>query len=486
MSLSALLAARAHGVGRAQSTALFRHRGLAAEPLCIVAWQLGAEPYTVGAIALGTQSSGYDLFVPGYPINRDLLFAALTPFARKFCTAFEAYAQGPCELVHHRGGDLPIPHDLPQIIVANTETIGLLGRLGRRLAYLDTTGEQAADPVLPRMGRHLMWLAEHAHLPGQQLILPMSELLRSHYATAMSSYETASLAALDAWIKPGKGEHGFDAAEKAERKAVGPVPDPADAVQVYDKMMAFNKARDGRKDPASVRKLVKPLRGLYDNMVNDTWALIWRTLDRERKRLEALHVARRVRSDRIAYASHMQWMAGSSEGRLKARLDARSAAVRLNDYERADALLRAEEAVDDPLRMVPILLAGQAMAGDVVRAEPDRREVINGRSCKRPSVAVRTDEPCMLLPGTDVWWTQMPAGREWLIVEVTPSGSGSEVRLVLQTNRQLAVPCVGDRACFSLLNLQEGYGVHLPWQVPWTHQPPSPTTETDLDGSEAA
>src|ERR1051325_955278 len=103
MSLPALLAARADEFGRAQPTALFRHRALTSDPLCIVAWQLGAEPYTVGAIAIGKRSSGYELFVPGYPLDRDLLFAELTRFAIKFCTAFEAYARGPCEFVRHYG-----------------------------------------------------------------------------------------------------------------------------------------------------------------------------------------------------------------------------------------------------------------------------------------------------------------------------------------------------------------------------------------------
>jgi hypothetical protein len=77
--------------------------------------------------------------------------------------------------------------------VANTETIGLLGRLGRRVAYLPTDGATPADPRLPRLGRHLMWLADYASTPGQQVILAATELLGTHYQTAMSSYETQSL-----------------------------------------------------------------------------------------------------------------------------------------------------------------------------------------------------------------------------------------------------------------------------------------------------
>lgn len=109
MSFQAMLAARAHKEGRAQPTALFRHRAIAKDPLCIVAWQLGAEPYSVGAIALGTKGSGYKHYVPGYPLDRDLLFAELTRFARQFCPAFEAYLAGPCEVVSYFGSDLSGP-----------------------------------------------------------------------------------------------------------------------------------------------------------------------------------------------------------------------------------------------------------------------------------------------------------------------------------------------------------------------------------------
>jgi hypothetical protein len=493
MSFQAMLAARAHKEGRAQPTALFRHRALAKDPLCIVAWQLGAEPYSVGTIAMGTKASGFKLYVPGYPLDRDLLFAELTRFARQFCPAFEAYAGGACEVVQHFGGDLLVPKQLPQIVVANTETIGLLGRLGRRLAYLPTTGERPADPMLPHLGRHLMWLAEHAHLPGQQLILSVTDLLTTHYATPMSAYEVGSLAAIDAWIAPSKRKHGFHAAEVAERQAVGPTPDPSDGDRVYQAMIEFNAARAGSKDPALVRKLAKPLQSLYTDMVEDTWNLIWKVVEREGKRPEAASVARRAREDRIAYANHLSWMAGPADGRRKTRLSPRAAAMRLNEYERAHAAVVAEEAIDDPLRMVPVLLAGQAIAGEVVRAEPERREVINGRCCKRPSITLRTDEPCMMPLGTEVWWTKMPAGREWVVTEVVVAGSGSDVTLVLQTNRtpDADLPRVRQRACFSEVNTVEGYEVHLPQQVPWTHRPKEPApTDKDLDlndtGSEAA
>jgi hypothetical protein len=91
--------------------------------------------------------------------------------------------------------------------------------------------------------------------------------------------------------------------------------------------------------------------------------------------------------------------------------------------------------------------------------------------------------------GTQLWWTNMPAGREWLVTQVAAAGSGSEVTLVLQTNRasDAGFPHVRQRACYSELNTREGYEIHLSQQIPWTHRPKEPPpADTDLESSEAA
>jgi hypothetical protein len=95
----------------------------------------------------------------------------------------------------------------------------------------------------------------------------------------------------------------------------------------------------------------------------------------------------------------------------------------------------------------------------------------------------------MMPLGTEVWWTEMPAGREWVIAKVIAAGRGSEVSLVLQTNRRPAagLPRVGQRACFSELNTRAGYEVHLPQQIPWTHRPKKPpSADGDLESSSEA
>lgn len=491
-AFTALLTARAHEQGRAQRTAKLRHRAIAKNPLCIAAYQLGAEPYSIGAIAFGTQASGTRVFVPGYPLNRQLLFDELLRFAKEFCPALEAYANSPCEEVEHFGQTLLVPKQLPQVIVANNETISLLGRLGRRLAFLPVEGKYAADPLLPRLGRHLLLLAQHAKLPGQQLVLSVTELLATHYVTAMSNVETGSLAALNVWINPPEGAHGFHAAEVAERQAVGPTPSPSDGETIFGLMNTFNERRKGSTDAAVVQKCVQPLRTLYGSMIQTTWNLIWQALDRERAIAEASSIKRREREDRIAYASHMAWMNGPAGGRRRTRMTARNAALRLDALERAQTRLIAEEAIDDPLRMAPILLAGKALAGKVIARDVERREVISGRNCLRPSITVRTCEPCAMPRGAELWWTETSGGREWAVHNVASAGGGSDVTLVLRTNRlpDIGMPKVGGRVTFSQLNTGGGYELFLPAKAPWTHRAPEPPTEVDLDynglGAEAA
>lgn len=488
MSFPALLAARAHDTGRAQPTALFRHRAIAPDPIGVVAWQVGTEPYSVGSIAIGRMSSGFAMSVPGYPLDRVLLFASLTGAAKAFCTALESYATGPCEEVEHYGQTLAVPLVLPQIVVANGETLALLARLGRRLAYLPTDGDNPADPALPRWGRHLMWLAEHAQFPGQQLVVCLTDLLGRHYATAASALEMRSLPALNAWIEPPADVHGFRAAEMAERTPIGPAPSPDDAQKIFALMKAVNEARKGSTDYDYVQKLAKPLRARYGDLTHTTWDLMRQVLDRERAKPEAASVGRRAREDRIAYAAHMNWMSGPSEGRRRTRMTPRRAAMRLHELENANTRLVAEEAIDDPLRMAPHLLVGKAVAGTVIECDANRRELVNGRRNRRVRVVLRTDEPCTLPLGTEVWWTRAAAEREWIVASAAAAGAGSHVALVLQTSvlPKSGLPAVGQRACFSLFNTRPGYELLLPAQTPWTHRTPAPPDTQPLDDANDA
>ena len=108
----------------------------------------------------------------------------------------------------------------PQVIVANPATVELLGNLGRRLASLRTDGPWPADPSLVRLGRHFRFLWDYSTMPGQQLIVSMTDLMNEHWATPLSAVERQSLPALAAYIDPPEGISGFDAAAAAEMTPV--------------------------------------------------------------------------------------------------------------------------------------------------------------------------------------------------------------------------------------------------------------------------
>jgi hypothetical protein len=455
--LDATLAVRSYRLGRALRSSALRHRRLVAEPLAVVLWRLGAEPFSAAAIGWGNRPDQLAHAVAGEPRNRDLAFAALLPFARWFNRHFEAPAA--------RGATAP------QVVVVNAATVEMLYRLGRRLAYLPTDGARPADPALVRLGRHLLFLYYRSRTPGQQLLLALTDLLNSHWATPLSQLERQSLAAVDACIEPPDGLDGFAAATLAERDAVGPLPAGEDDEKLDRLLDRFNRSRGDRTDPAVVTPLLAPIEAHYLPMTRRTWRLLWRCRERELRYPEAASVARRWEEDRLAYMAHMEWMAQS--GLRRTRQTARQASMALRSLEEAQRLVEAEEACDDPLRMIPYLLEHKAVCGRVVRLDPDHKEMAERRLVKRPLVTLHSAEPCLMPVGKELWWTGQPDGREYVVQACAAAATGGTlVTLKLMTSSNTArLPTVGTDACFSIHCTDRKWLAALPTADPWTHRP---------------
>jgi hypothetical protein len=354
------------------------------------------------------------------------------------------------------------------VLVANAATAGMLGRLGRRLAYLPSAGGRLADPEIVRLGRHLLFLHDHAAVPGQQLLVALTDLLGDHWVTPQSAQERQSLAALEAWIDPPAGESAYVAAACAERQPVGPVATGDEEEALYPLVEQFNRARAGRTDPAYVRRLVKPVEDFYRPLVEATWGLLWRCRNRELALPEAPSVGRRWLTDRKGYTRHIDWLNGG--GLRRTRQSARQAAQTLHRLEEAGRLLEAEEACDDPLRMAPALLAHRAVRGRVLDVNRDHWERPAVRLVRRPLVTLLSPRPCLMPVGKRLWWTERPDGREFLVHAVVPSGGGAEVTLQFQTGDG-DLPAVGADACFSEYTTGWSYRAVLPENEPWTHRP---------------
>ena len=91
--LDVALAARAFAAGRGVRSATVRHRRLVPNPLAVVLWQLGAEPFSAAAIGWGDAHARPHMAVAGEPRNRDLAFAGTTFAARTGLEAAEAASE---------------------------------------------------------------------------------------------------------------------------------------------------------------------------------------------------------------------------------------------------------------------------------------------------------------------------------------------------------------------------------------------------------
>jgi hypothetical protein len=466
--LGIALAARAHTAGRALRTAQYRHRRLSPRPLAVVLYQLGAEPFSAAAAGWGDRHDRLTFRVAGEPRNRDLAFALLLEFARWFNPLFEAHAAHR-ETLTRGEYTYTRARSAPQVLVANAATATLLERLGRRLAYLPTDGDRPADEALVRLGRHLRFLTGHVWVPGQQLFLPLTDLLNDHWMTSQSGLERQSLVALDAFIDPPAGRHGFDAAAEVEDRSVGPVPAGEEDERLAPLVERFNKARGARTAPAVVRPLLGPIEGHYRPLVGRAWDLLWRCRGREAKVPEAPSVGRRWDEDREAYTRHIDWMARG--GLRRTRQTPRQAAATLRQLEEGRRLLAAEEACDDPLRMIPYLLRHQAVCGRVVSVDRGHSELATKRMMPRPLVTLHSCDPCLMPPGKELWWSEQPGGREYVVQAIQAADAGWLVTLKLMTGSGAAeLPAVGGEACFSIHNTRPAPPLTLPQAEPWTHR----------------
>jgi hypothetical protein len=345
------------------------------------------------------------------------------------------------------------------VLVPNRETLLLLGRIGRRVRYLPTDGPTPASEELIRLGAHLDFLRRQAALPGQQLVVVASELAADHWQTSLNEWESRSLPALDAFIEPPAGVHGHDAAAEADRDPLGPRPDAAQDKRVAPLIRRLNERRAKSVERTVVEPLLAPLKRHYRPLLERAAEISWRCLRRESTYPTARHAYTREQADREAYARHMSLV---TEGiRRRSRLTQAQAISRVAELERRGDRLVAEETVDDPLRMVDVLLAEQAVLGTVVSVDPAHK--IGRKS--RPLVELSLDRSTLLEPGEIVHWDQIP-DKDWEMTGVKPD----LIELMLLNPQARPLPEVGSSACFTTLSVKDGYFSRSPSSTPpWTH-----------------
>jgi hypothetical protein len=463
VSLATLLAVRAHQEGRAQRTARVCHRVLRPDPLLICLFGLGAEPFAAAAVGWARNEQELRTAAAGDPRERRLLFPALEQMAADLLPYFEAPFASVRRVPGPRGGRERLEVDeLPQIVVPNVETLLLLGRIGRRTRYLPTDGPTPASEALVRLGAHLDFLRKHAAHPGQQLIIVASELVADHWQTSLNEWESRALPALDAFVEPPPGIHGHEAAAEADREPLGPRPNARQDAAVAPLIRHLNEARAKSVDRSVVAPLLVPLERHYRPLLERAAEITWRCVRREAAYPTSRHASMREQADRDAYARHMDLV---TQGvRRRTRMTPAQAIRFVSDLERDAARLVAQEAVDDPLRMVDVLLADQAVQGTVSRVDDTHRPA---GTQGRPLVELSLATPTLLEPGDRVHWDQRP-DKDWQVTTVAPTS----IELMLLNPRARPLPEVGDTVCFTSLTVKDEYFAASPSaDLPWTHVP---------------
>lgn len=227
----------------------------------------------------------------------------------------------------------------------------------------------------------------------------------------LSDVETQNLAALAASIAPPRGKTGHQAAFEAEEIEIGPMPSGEDDEAVDRLLSMFNETRARRTDEAIVAPLRKPIEAHYARLAARGWNLLWECLGRERELLEAEHVPRRWERDVEALDRHIDWVVTKNLP-YRTRQTNQQAARTLRSWEEAQRMLDSEEAIDDPLRMIPTLLSNHGVSGIVVRVDGENYEQGEKMKVRRPLVVIRTAERCTVPEGKSLWWTRGPRGNE--------------------------------------------------------------------------
>ncbi len=455
--MTTLLAARAHVDGRAQRRTTFRHVHLEKKPILLIGHQLAGEPFSLASVAWGRGPKDLHHVVCPEPRNRSLAVAA-----------FHILAQGLLPVLD----ELTSATTAPQLVVPNPATLELLGRWGRRFAFSETTGEWAVPADVIRLARLFFFMGRYARMPGQQLVVPLTDALAFHWVTGQSSLEDQQLAALTAWVGPPDGVDARQAALAAEHVEPGPVTDPNEDEKLAELVERYNASR--RASPSKAQQ--QALTAARDLVVahwsvhlQPAWAVGWRALSLLRALEEAPAATDRWRDDVGAWNRELQRQAEGK--RSRARASTRQLIWERQMLEDRQARLESERVYDDPLLAAEQVIEGRGLRGKVVKVDADARGVsATGRSVSRPLVVVRCADS--LLPATTKLCLSSNPKVTVEVESTTRRKDGVDVAVrVVGGQRNERLPEVDDVVFFLRPPPARIKRPTLPEAIPWSHAP---------------
>ncbi|MFC1434499.1 hypothetical protein ACEZDB_28055 [Streptacidiphilus sp. N1-3] len=482
--------------GRAVPLTTVRHAHVAERPLVLIPLVLAGEACAPIAALLGSDRDRPELLIVPRPKNRTdrFRFAAdladlLLPYFESFTTTSEIYTAGRSSTREERKRHL----DAPQLIVPNPGGSSFLRLLGRSTRYRSTDGPYAVDRSVPRLGQWLTWIGDQSEFPTSSLLLPLTKVLRAHWATGQSPTEDGNLAALLGWIAPPEGMDGYGAALLAEDPArfppAGPTTDPVFDRTLSELYQRINEATTEQHHALAERQLRHSLL----TQLELTWQQMWQSVDLLRALPAGRSVAVRWQADRTAFTAYAAYLADG--GLPQARRDhAAGAARRLARLEDANIRYARDRAFDDPLLMAEFELLGEAVTGTITSADATRTLPGKRGTLLRPMITLTVPGPGRLVPGTTVLSPTRPK-QNAVVLAVRPLQDGrSEIDLELTNGMGKAkvpapgsVPSLGELLCYTTLAAFT-LPPALPDEAstPWTHGgPPTPYQPTNDDANEA-
>jgi hypothetical protein len=477
-TLTSLAKVEAIALDRAQLIRTVRHVHVSPRPLIFVPLQLAGEACAPLAAMVGDDRDDERLLIAYEPRDRTERFRFAAGLGEVMLGYVDGYAAG------DPGEGVPYP-DAPQVWVPNAGGVKFAELLGRSTRFRRTEGPYPVPASVPLLGRWVTYLAERAQHPLSSLFLSATQALTAHWATGQSATEDQNLATLLAWIAPSPGQTGAQAALLAENPArcppAGPVTDPDFDRDVLEGLIkAIVAARQSGDAAARERAQALMARELH-SVLKPTWDLMWQAVDLLRSLPPGDHVAERWKTDRFSFTGYVRYLqeGGFPQARRDAAVDA---ARRLARLENEAQQLAAHMAYDDPLVMAEYRMTGDAFAGPVVRAEPDRLDETGKRARLRPWITVETTDDVLAEHGADLRSPARPA-QQARVIEVDRAADRTRVTIELQSGmgRKLvpepgSVPGLGDVVCYTTFKAEFQPPPKFPDRAdtPWTHGGPPP------------
>ena len=453
----------------AQPVCAVRHVHVSDRPLIFIPLALAGEANAPLAAMIGdTPENPAFLFVPE-PRDRDQRFAFAAELAAIVLPYIESYAE---------------TNDAPQLLVPNPSGVVFTRLLGRSTRFRRTEGAYAVAEGVPILGRWLTFFAEHAEVPPSNLMLAMTEALSMHWATGQSPSEDLNLASVLGWIDPPPGITGSEAAALVEDPVrcppAGPATDPTFDNEILDRLITAVRTARFTGDGQAMRRARGALADALITQIRPTWGLMWQAVNLLRGLPPGDHVAGRWATDANAYSWYVNYL--NEGGPPQPRRDsAVSAARRLAALEKSQAEYSAQRAFDDPLVMAEYRMTGEAFAGTVSDAEPDRVDGSGRRRVLRPFVTVETEDVVAVDLGAKLTSPARPSQEAW-VVDVC---RGDTTMVVLELKGGMgrgliaepgSVPAIGEVVCYATFGdgFQRLPQFPPPEETPWTHGGPPP------------